>query len=83
MSSKLKKLKELERKLTISIPVEDYQSKFQSKLNNIKGKAKLDGCRKGKEILDLVGGGTSSGVLLAKKPFNMTLLKGLPTIVWN
>ena len=41
MSSKLKKLKDLERKLTVSIPVEDYNSKFQSKLNNIKGQAKL------------------------------------------
>jgi trigger factor len=54
MSSKLKKLKELERKLTISIPVEDYQSKFQSKLNNIKGKAKLDGFRKGKVPNDVL-----------------------------
>ena len=40
MSSKLKKLKDLERKLTVSIPVEDYNSKFQSKLNNIKGQGK-------------------------------------------
>ena len=47
MTSKLKKLKDLERKLTVSIPVEDYNSKFQSKINNIKGKAKLDGFRKG------------------------------------
>ena len=54
MISKLKKLKELERKLTISIPVEDYQSKFQSKLNNIKGKAKLDGFRKGKVPNDVL-----------------------------
>jgi trigger factor len=54
MSSKLKKLKELERKLTISIPVEDYQAKFQSKLNNIKGKAKLDGFRKGKVPNDVL-----------------------------
>ena len=54
MSSKLKKLKELEKKLTISIPVEDYQSKFQSKLNNIKGKAKLDGFRKGKVPNDVL-----------------------------
>ena len=36
MTSKLKKLKDLERKLTVSIPVEEYNSKFQSKLNNIK-----------------------------------------------
>jgi FKBP-type peptidyl-prolyl cis-trans isomerase (trigger factor) len=32
MSSKLKKLKDLERKLTVSIPVEEYNSKFQLKL---------------------------------------------------
>ena len=48
MTSKLKKLKDLERKLTVSVPVEDYNSKFQSKISNIKGKAKLDGFRKGK-----------------------------------
>ena len=54
MSSKLKKLKDLERKLTVSIPVEDYNSKFQSKLNNIKGQAKLDGFRKGKVPNDVL-----------------------------
>ena len=54
MSSKLKKLKDLERKLTVSIPVEDYNSKFQTKLNNIKGKAKLDGFRKGKVPNDVL-----------------------------
>ena len=48
MTSKVKKLKDLERKLTVSIPVEEYDKKFQSKINNIKGKAKLDGFRKGK-----------------------------------
>ena len=48
MTSKLKKLKDLERKLTVSVSVEDYNSKFQSKIANIKGKAKLDGFRKGK-----------------------------------
>ena len=54
MSSKIKKLKDLERKLTVSIPVEDYKSKFQTKLNNIKGKAKLDGFRKGKVPNDVL-----------------------------
>jgi len=54
MSSKLKKLKDLERKLTVSIPVEEYNSKYQTKLNNIKGKAKLDGFRKGKVPNDVL-----------------------------
>ena len=54
MNSKLKKLKDLERKLTVSVPVEDYNSKFQSKINNIKGKAKLDGFRKGKVPNDVL-----------------------------
>ena len=39
MSSKLKKLKDLERKLTVSIPVEEYDSKFQLKLKNKIGRA--------------------------------------------
>ena len=54
MSSKLKKLKDLERKLTVSVPVEEYDSKFKSKLNNIKGKAKLDGFRQGKVPNDVL-----------------------------
>jgi trigger factor len=54
MTSKLKKLKDLERKLTVSVPVEEYNSKFQIKLNNIKGKAKLDGFRKGKVPNDVL-----------------------------
>ena len=54
MTSKLKKLKDLERKLTVSIPVEDYNSKFQTKINNIKSKAKLDGFRKGKVPNDVL-----------------------------
>ena len=54
MTSKLKKLKDLERKLTVSIPVDDYNSKFQTKLTNIKGKAKLDGFRKGKVPNDVL-----------------------------
>ena len=47
MASKLKKLKDLERKLTVSVPVEDYDSKYSSKLTKIKSSAKLDGFRKG------------------------------------
>ncbi len=54
MTSKLKKLKDLERKLTVSIAVEEYDSKFQSKINNIKGKAKLDGFRRGKVPNDVL-----------------------------
>ena len=41
MTSKLKKLKDLERKLTVSIPVEDYNSKFQTKLIILKEKLNL------------------------------------------
>tara|TARA_B100000614_G_C14546235_1_gene492196 strand:- start:1199 stop:2563 length:1365 start_codon:yes stop_codon:yes gene_type:complete len=47
MSSKLKKLKDLERKLTVSVPVADYQNKYSGKLSKIKSTAKLDGFRKG------------------------------------
>jgi trigger factor len=47
MSSKIKKLKDLERKLTVSVPVEDYEKKYTSKLLKIKSTAKLDGFRKG------------------------------------
>jgi len=47
MSSKLKKLKDLERKLTVSVPVEDYEKKYSGKLSKIKSTAKLDGFRKG------------------------------------
>ena len=43
----VKKLKDLERKITIKVPVEDYESKFNSKIKNIKTKAKIDGFRKG------------------------------------
>ena len=53
MSSKLKKLKDLERILTVTIPLEDYKDKFQSKIN-IKGQAKLDGFRKGKVPNDVL-----------------------------
>lgn len=54
MTSKLKKLKDLERKLTVSVPVDEYDSKFKSKINNIKGQAKLDGFRKGKVPNDVL-----------------------------
>jgi trigger factor len=47
MASKLKKLKDLERKLTVSVPVEDYEKKHAGKLAKIKSTAKLDGFRKG------------------------------------
>ena len=47
MASKLKKLKDLERKLTVSVPVEDYTKNYNSKLAKIKKTAKLDGFRKG------------------------------------
>jgi trigger factor len=47
MTSKLKKLKDLERKLTVSVPVVDYEKKYSGKLSKIKTTAKLDGFRKG------------------------------------
>ena len=47
MASKLKKLKDLERKLTVSLPVKDYKKKHGSKLAKIKSTTKLDGFRKG------------------------------------
>ena len=47
MKVKIKKLKDLERKITISVDVENYRSKFRSKIKNIKAKAKIDGFRKG------------------------------------
>jgi trigger factor len=54
MTSKLKKLKDLERKLTVSIPVDEYNSKFESKIDKIRGEAKLDGFRKGKVPTDVL-----------------------------
>ena len=54
MTSKLKKLKDLERKLDVTLPVEDYKAKFDSKINKIKGTAKLDGFRKGKVPVDVL-----------------------------
>ena len=47
MTSKLKKLKDLERKLTVLVPVVDYEKKYTGKLSKIKSTAKLDGFRKG------------------------------------
>tara|TARA_X000000368_G_scaffold119274_1_gene93313 strand:+ start:77 stop:1372 length:1296 start_codon:yes stop_codon:yes gene_type:complete len=47
MKVKIKKLKDLERKITISADVEDYDTKFKLKIKNIKSKAKIDGFRKG------------------------------------
>ena len=47
MKGTVKKLKDLERKMTISIPVDEYEIKFNSKIKNIKTKAKIDGFRKG------------------------------------
>ena len=47
MSSKIKKLKDLERKLTVSVPAENYEKKYAGKLSKIKSTAKLDGFRKG------------------------------------
>jgi len=47
MTSKIKKLKDLERKLTVSVPVENYEKKYTGKLSKIKSSAKLDGFRKG------------------------------------
>ena len=47
MTSKIKKLKDLERKLTVSVPVEEYEKKYSGKLAKIKSTAKLDGFRKG------------------------------------
>ena len=54
MKIKIKKLKDLEQKITISIPVEDYEKKFDTKINNIKTKAKIDGFRKGNVPSDVL-----------------------------
>ena len=55
MKVNIKKLKDLERKITVSIPTSEYNDKFSSKIKNIKTKAKIDGFRKGavpKEVLE-------------------------------
>ena len=54
MKVSVKKLKDLERKITIKVPVEDYESKFNSKIKNIKTKAKIDGFRKGNVPSDVL-----------------------------
>ena len=47
MKVSIKKLKDLERKISVTIPVDQYELKFSSKIKNIKTKAKVDGFRKG------------------------------------
>ena len=47
MKVSIKKLKDLERKITVTVPVTEYETKFTAKLKNIKTKAKVDGFRKG------------------------------------
>ena len=47
MASKLKKLKDLEHKLIVSVPVENYKKKYGKKLSKIKSTPKIDGFRKG------------------------------------
>ncbi|MFL2717295.1 MAG: trigger factor, partial [Gammaproteobacteria bacterium] len=47
MKVSIKKLKDLERKIIVTVPVESYDAKFSSKIKNIKTKAKIDGFRKG------------------------------------
>ena len=54
MASKLKKLKDLERKLTVSVPVEDYEKKYSNKLSKVRSSAKLDGFRKGNVPTDVL-----------------------------
>ncbi len=54
MNTKLKKLKDLERKLIIKIDEGDYNEEFTKKLNNIKSRVKIDGFRKGKVPDDVV-----------------------------
>ena len=47
MKVSIKKLKDLERKVLVTIPVNEYELKFSTKLKNIRTKAKVDGFRKG------------------------------------
>ena len=54
MPSKLKKLKSLERKLTVTIPSEEYSKKFNQKIKKVGSHAKLDGFRKGKVPTDVL-----------------------------
>ena len=55
MKVTVKKLKDLERKIIVSVPTDEYESKFNTKITNIKTKAKIDGFRKGsvpKDVLE-------------------------------
>ncbi len=54
MTSKLKKLKDLNRKLTVNVETKKYDDKYQAKLNKIKSTVKLDGFRKGKVPNDVL-----------------------------
>ena len=54
MTSKLKKLKDLNRKLTVNVETKKYDEKYQAKLNKIKSTVKLDGFRKGKVPNDVL-----------------------------
>ena len=67
MTSSLKKLKDLERSLTVSIEKDLYQSKFNEKISNLKKNVKLDGFRKGKVPNDVIeqryGGSVHAEVL--------------------
>ncbi len=47
MKVSIKKLKDLERKILVTIPANEYELKFSAKLKNIRTKAKVDGFRKG------------------------------------
>ena len=48
MTSKLKKLNDLNRKLTVNDETQKSDEKYQAKLNKIRSTVKLDGFRKGK-----------------------------------
>ena len=54
MTSKLKKLKDLNRKLTVNVETKKYDDKYQAKLNKIRSTVKLDGFRKGKVPNDVL-----------------------------
>ena len=54
MTSKLKKLKDLNRKLTVNVETKKYDEKYQAKLNKIRSTVKLDGFRKGKVPNDVL-----------------------------
>ena len=54
MTSKLKKLKDLNRKLTVNVETKKYDEKYHAKLNKIRSTVKLDGFRKGKVPNDVL-----------------------------